>query len=50
MFATNIYKEAGINVPDVELINYNGTLATKSKWLDNPITHTAFLILPQNNF
>ena len=42
VFATNIYKEAGINVPDVELINYNGTLATKSKWLDNPITHTAF--------
>ena len=42
VFATNLYKEAGIPVPNMELINYNGSFASKSEWLPNPITHTAY--------
>ena len=42
VFATNIYKKAGILVPNVEAINYNNTIASKSEWLPNPITHTAY--------
>ena len=39
VFANNLFKQAGINVPNMELINYNGGLATKSDWLKGHKKH-----------
>jgi len=47
VISNNIYKLAGINVPETDLINYSGGKATRSKWLPDTITEPSSSTTPE---